>query len=41
MGVICLVNLPVMIIFLGGTIGVIVIALFLPLVELIKSVGGK
>jgi len=32
---------PVMIIFLGGTIGVIVIALFLPLVKLIESVGGR
>jgi type IV pilus assembly protein PilC len=32
---------PVMIIFLGGTIGFIVIALFLPLVTLIESVGQK
>ena len=32
---------PVMIIFLGGTIGFIVISLFLPLVKLIQSVGGK
>lgn len=32
---------PVMIIFLGGTIGFIVIALFLPLVKLIESVGQK
>jgi len=32
---------PVMIIFLGGTIGFIVIALFLPLVTLIETVGQK
>ncbi|MBL7139601.1 MAG: type II secretion system F family protein [Planctomycetes bacterium] len=32
---------PVMIIFLGGTIGFIVIALFLPLVKLIENVGQK
>jgi len=32
---------PVMIIFLGGTIGFIVISLFLPLVTLIKEVGGR
>ena len=32
---------PVMIIFLGGTIGFIVIALFLPLVKLIEEVGQK
>jgi type IV pilus assembly protein PilC len=33
---------PIMIVFLGGTIGFIVIALFLPLVKLIQSVGqGK
>jgi len=32
---------PVMIIFLGGTIGFIVISLFLPLVKLIQSVGGR
>jgi type IV pilus assembly protein PilC len=32
---------PVMIIFLGGSIGGIVIALFLPLVELIQNVGGR
>jgi len=32
---------PVMIIFLGGSIGFIVIALFLPLVELIQKVGQK
>ncbi|HUU93636.1 MAG TPA: type II secretion system F family protein [Phycisphaerae bacterium] len=32
---------PVMIIFLGGTIGFIVIALFLPLVTLIETVGKK
>jgi len=32
---------PIMIIFLGGTIGFIVIALFLPLVTLIESVGQK
>jgi type IV pilus assembly protein PilC len=30
---------PIMIVFLGGTIGSIVIALFMPLVELIKQVG--
>ncbi|MBM4018253.1 MAG: type II secretion system F family protein [Planctomycetes bacterium] len=32
---------PVMIIFLGGTIGFIVVSLFLPLVVLIKEVGGR
>ena len=32
---------PVMIIFLGGTIGFIVVSLFLPLVTLIQSVGGR
>jgi type IV pilus assembly protein PilC len=32
---------PVMIIFLGGSIGFIVIALFLPLVTLIENVGKK
>jgi type IV pilus assembly protein PilC len=32
---------PVMIIFLGSTIGFIVVALFLPLVTLIQSVSGK
>lgn len=32
---------PIMIIFLGSTIGFIVIALFLPLVTLIESVGKK
>jgi type IV pilus assembly protein PilC len=32
---------PVMIIFLGGTIGFIVISLFLPLVVLIQNVGGQ
>ena len=32
---------PVMVIFLGGTIGFIVIALFLPLVKLIQEVGGR
>jgi len=32
---------PVMIIFLGGSIGFIVIALFLPLVDLIQKVGQK
>jgi type IV pilus assembly protein PilC len=32
---------PVMVIFLGGTIGFIVVSLFLPLVKLIQSVGGK
>jgi type IV pilus assembly protein PilC len=31
---------PIMIVFLGGTIGYIVIALFLPLVKLIQSVGA-
>ncbi len=30
---------PLLIVFLGGTIGTIVIALFLPLVDLIKNVG--
>jgi type IV pilus assembly protein PilC len=29
-----------MVVFLGGTIGFIVIALFLPLVKLIQSVSG-
>ena len=32
---------PVMIIFLGSTIGFIVVSLFLPLVTLIQSVGGR
>ena len=32
---------PVMIIFLGGTIGFIVIALFMPLVKLIQEVGQR
>ncbi|MEI7766657.1 MAG: type II secretion system F family protein [Phycisphaerae bacterium] len=32
---------PVMIIFLGGMVGTIVIALFLPMVKLIESVSGK
>ena len=32
---------PVMIIFLGGTIGFIVVSLFLPLVTLIQSVGSR
>ncbi len=32
---------PIMIIFLGGTIGYIVVSLFLPLVYLIQSVSGK
>lgn len=32
---------PIMIIFLGGTIGFIVISLFLPLVKLIQEVGGR
>ena len=32
---------PVMIVFLGGTIGFIVISLFLPLVKLIQSVGSR
>jgi len=32
---------PVMIVFLGGTIGLIVVALFLPLVKLIQTVGQK
>jgi type IV pilus assembly protein PilC len=32
---------PIMIIFLGGTIGFIVISLFLPLVDLIKFASGK
>jgi type IV pilus assembly protein PilC len=32
---------PVMIIFLGGTIGFIVVSLFLPLVDLIKFASGK
>jgi type IV pilus assembly protein PilC len=32
---------PVMIIFLGGSIGFIVIALFMPLVTLIENVGKK
>jgi len=32
---------PVMIIFLGGTIGFIVVSLFLPLVDLIKHASGK
>ncbi len=32
---------PVMIIFLGGTIGFVVVALFLPLVTLISEVGQK
>jgi type II secretory pathway component PulF len=30
---------PLLVVFLGATIGSIVIALFLPLVELIKQVG--
>ena len=30
---------PLLVVFLGATIGSIVIALFLPLVELIKNVG--
>ena len=32
---------PIMIIFLGGTIGFIVVSLFLPLVDLIKFASGK
>jgi len=32
---------PIMIVFLGGTIGTIVIALFMPLVKLIQSVGQQ
>jgi type IV pilus assembly protein PilC len=32
---------PVMIVFLGGSIGFIVVALFLPLVKLIQTVGGQ
>ena len=32
---------PVMVIFLGGSIGFIVISLFLPLVKLIQEVGGR
>ena len=32
---------PVMIVFLGGSIGFIVVALFLPLVKLIQTVGQK
>ncbi|MFO8014217.1 MAG: type II secretion system F family protein [Phycisphaerae bacterium] len=32
---------PIMIVFLGGSIGVIVVALFLPLVKLIQTVGQK
>jgi type IV pilus assembly protein PilC len=31
---------PIMVVFLGGTVGFIVIALFLPLVSLIQSVSG-
>jgi type IV pilus assembly protein PilC len=31
---------PLLIVFLGGTIGFIVIALFMPLVKLIQTVGG-
>ena len=32
---------PIMIVFLGGTIGFIVVSLFLPLVKLIESASGK
>jgi len=32
---------PLLVVFLGATIGSIVIALFIPLVELIKQVGGQ
>jgi len=31
---------PIMIIFLGGAVGFIVIALFLPLIKLMNSLGG-
>jgi len=31
---------PILIIFLGGSVGFIVIALFLPLIKLIESLSG-
>ena len=31
---------PIMIVFLGGSVGFIVIAMFLPLVKLMQSIGG-
>ncbi|MCF6150499.1 MAG: type II secretion system F family protein [Candidatus Kuenenia sp.] len=38
-GIVSLIE-PVMIVFLGGSVGFIVIAMFLPLVKLMQSIGG-